>query len=160
MPNEDTLRGASTGLTLFFQFQRLVERELGPERTQELVAQLSETLGGRIGQALKHRLRLPEGDLAAVLPVIQALKRSAGIDYEVIEHTHERLLIRNRACPFYDAMQSAQLTGDAAREACTNCAMKIADTAVKQVSTGFGVRIVRFRSEAGDFCDEQVFRAD
>lgn len=156
MVNEDVFKGARSALTFLFAYQNAVAREIGAERAIALQTKTSESMGARQGKMLKEQSGIKVFDAKAVLPLIKGLKESMGMTFEIVEESPQRVVIRNRQCPFYEAARTVGMDDKAIETACHAGSMRIADSALKQLNPKLNIRVSKFRSTPDGFCDEEI----
>ena len=91
-------------------FMRTLVREMtnvlcdvvGAEQTAGFVAVVGQDMGRQIDQNYRHALQLPSLSREQVAAVMIDLKRRIQGDFYIVEQNDDRIILRNRACPFED----------------------------------------------------------
>ncbi|HSJ24564.1 MAG TPA: methanogen output domain 1-containing protein [Longimicrobiales bacterium] len=86
--------------TLIRELSGTLQDVVGLEEAAGFVSVVGQTMGRDIDRSYREALSVERLDEAQVADVLVDLKRRIRGDFYVIEHTPERIVLGNRACPF------------------------------------------------------------
>jgi hypothetical protein len=157
MAIEDVFKGAKSAFCILYTYQNAVIRELGIERALALQTELSELIGTGQGRMLMEQLMIKGTDAIAAIPMIENLKENIGESFEIIEKSAVKVVMRNGRCPFYEAAQMIGMDNKAIMTFCQTGSIRIADAVVRQLNPKLSLRVRKFRKNATDACEEELF---
>jgi hypothetical protein len=156
MASEDVFRAAKTVLTLFDAYVNTVTQEIGKEKAQALMTQTCEFAGMMQGMMMKEQSDIKEFDAKAAWSLAKMFKDNLGAEYEVIEESAQKVVIRNGRCPMYEAAQMMGMDANTIETGCRTGPMMLMGTAVKQLNPNLDLQVRKFRSASDDFCEEEI----
>ena len=86
--------------TLVSELARTLEEVVGIDESAGLLSIVGQTMGLQINAAYRHALKTDRLNSEQLIRVLVDLKSRIQGDFYVIEHTDERIVLGNRACPF------------------------------------------------------------
>jgi hypothetical protein len=153
---DDVFNAAKWGLTFFYAYINTVAQEIGRERAVGLMTKMFENIGAMRGKMLKERAGIKEFDAKAAWSPVKITKDTIGQNYEVVEETPQRVVVRNGRCPIYEATRTLGMEANAIETVCRAGALRMMDTVLKQLNPNLNVRLQKFRSTPDDFCEEEI----
>ena len=88
--------------TLIRELSGTLEDVVGLQEAAGFVSVVGQTMGDWINREYKLALKTDQLDRTQVADVLVDLKRRINGDFYVIEHTSDKIVFGNRACPFED----------------------------------------------------------
>jgi len=155
MSAEDTFNGAKNAFSFLGVYMNNTAQEIGMERALALCTKTNEALGIGLGKMRKEQA----GDTVIDAQTAHSLVRgdeSLGGVTEVLEESPTLVRFKCMRCPAYEGAQMAGLDQGVIESMCRNGAIAGMDAAVKQLNPRLSYQLIRYRSGADDFCEEQI----
>lgn len=156
MSSDNAFNAAKATLTLLHAYTNTVAQEVGRERAVGLLTKMCENMGAMRGKMLKEQAGIKEFDAKAAWSPAKNFKDTIGQNYEVAEESPQRVLLRTGRCPIYEAARTLGMDANATETVCRAGLLRLWDVALKQLNPHLNVRLHRFRSTPGDFCEEEI----
>lgn len=130
---------------------------IGKEKAWEAFGQYGERLGREETDRLRQTHGVGGDDAHAARRLWDAAieVENAGMQYEVISETDDRLVMKIGSCFVYNAAKKAGLVP---HEVCPFAGPRLAHAMFKQLDPRLGERIVKYRTRANDFCVAEIGR--
>jgi hypothetical protein len=156
MTIEDVFNGAKTALVLYNAYLKTVADEIGMVRALSLHADMCDTMGANQGQMLKEQSGMDEFDAKSAWSLVKIAPSSLGISLEVLEETPQSVLVKCGRCSVFEAGRMMGFNEDTIETFCRSGPNRFLDAATKQLNPLLGHKLVKFRSEPDDFCEEAI----
>ncbi len=157
MAIEDTFNGAKNAMTHYLAYFNTVAQEIGMERALALITKTDEALGAKTGKMIKEQAGAEELDAKAAASLARnAIEEGYGISSEVIEESPQRVVFNLGKCPIYEAAQEVGLDAETIEALCRAGGLRLMDTTVKQLNPNLSYQLIKFRSAADNFCEEEI----
>ena len=155
MASEDTFNGAKNAFSFLGVYMNNTAQEIGLERALALFTKTCQALGIGLGKMKKEQA----GDTAIDAQTAHSLVRgdeSLGAVNEVLEESPTLVRFKCMRCPAYEGAQMAGVDQAVIESMCRNGSIAAMDAAVKQLNPRLSYQLIRYRSGADDFCEEQI----
>ena len=127
------------------------------ERALALITKTDEALGAKTGKMIKEQAGAEELDAKAAASLARnAIEESYGISSEVIEESPQKVVFNLGKCPIYEAAQEVGLDAETIEALCRAGGLRLMDTTVKQLNPNLSYQLIKFRSAADNFCEEEI----
>jgi len=154
--SDNAFNAAKTALTLLHAYTNTVAQEIGRERAVALMTKMCENMGAMRGKMLKEQAGIKEFDAKAAWSPVKIFKDTVGQNYEVVEESPQRVLLRTGRCPIYEAARTLGMEANTIETGCRAGFLKLWDTALKQLNPNLNLRLQKFRSAPDDLCEEEI----
>ncbi len=152
----DVFNAGKMGLTWFHAYTNTVAQEIGRERALGLMTKMFENMGEKRGRMMKEQAGIKELDAKAFCPTLKISKDTIGQNYEVIEESPQRVVVRVGRCPFYEAGRALGMESNTIETVCRSGPVRLLHATVKQLNANLNGRLQKFRSTPDDFCEEVI----
>lgn len=160
MPAQDTLRGATNGLTFLQAYIDRASREVGQEKAMAMEAEVCRSLGRAQGRRIKERVAAEELDLTTVQKLLAyTIDEAFGIHSELVEASPHAMRVRCGRCPVFDSAEALGADAETIEAACRMTSIAYMDAMTRELNPRFRYELRRFRSGADDTCEEVVVMA-
>jgi L-2-amino-thiazoline-4-carboxylic acid hydrolase len=156
MAPDNVFNAAKAGLTWFHAYTNTVAQEIGRERAVSLMTKMSENMGALQGKMMKEKAGINEFDAKTAWSPVKNFKDTIGQNYELIEESPQRVVVRNGRCPIYEAARMLGMDANTIETVCRGGPIRLMDAAVKQLNPNLNARLQKFRSTPDDFCEEVI----
>lgn len=156
MAIEDVFNGAKTALVLYNAYLNTVAGEIGMVRALSLHADMCDAMGSNQGQVLKEQSGMDEFDAKSTWSILKIALSNLGISLEVLEETPQSVLVRCGRCSVFEAGRLMGHDAETIETFCRSGPNRFMDAATKQLNPLLGHKLVKFRSEPDDFCEEAI----
>jgi hypothetical protein len=154
--SDNAFNAAKTALTLLHAYVNTVAQEIGRERALGLMTKMCENMGVMRGKMMKEKAGIKEFDAKAAWPPVKNFKDTIGQNYELVEESPQRVVVRNGRCPIYEAARMLGMEINAIETGCRAGPIRLMDAAVKQLNANLNARLQKFRFTSDDFCEEVI----
>lgn len=156
MTTGDVYNTAKTVFTLFDAYVNTVVQEIGEEKAEELMIKTCEFAGMMQGLMMKEQSDIKVFDAQAAWSLVRVFKDNLGATYEVLEESPQRILIKNKLCPMYEAAHTIGTDVKTIEKGCLAGPMTFMGTAIKQLNPNLNLVVRKFRKGLDDFCEEEI----
>ena len=156
MAKKDAFTGAKTASLTLCAFANVVAKEIGMERTLGLITKTCEAMGAMQGKMMKQQAGTKEIDAKAAWSLLRSVSEDLGVTFPVVEESPKRVFIKSGRCPLYEAAQALGMDAKSIEAGCRAGSNRFDDVLVKQLNPGLSFRLMKFRSAADDFCEEEL----
>jgi hypothetical protein len=156
MATKDAFTGAKTAFTMFDAYVNAVAQDIGMERAISLLTKTAENMGTMQGQMMKQQAGKKEFDAKTAASLMNTVPEDLGIEFQVIEESPKKVVIRAGRCPLYEAAQMLGMDGKTIEGMCQASSARFEAMLVRQLNPNLGYRIAKFRSGPADYCVEEV----
>lgn len=155
MSREDTFNGAKNAFAFFGVYINNTAQEIGMERALALFTKTCEAVGIGLGKMGKQQAGDKVIDAMAAHSLVRG-DESLGAVNEILEESPTLVRFKCMRCPAYEASLMAGMDKAVIERMCRNGAIVGMDAAVKQLNPRLSYQLIRYRSSADDFCEEQI----
>ncbi len=140
-----------------YRFVDELAKKVGREKAWEWFGAYQEELGREETDRLRQTHGASGDDAHAARRLWDAAieVENAGMQYEVISETDDKLVLKIGSCFVYNAAKKAGLTP---HEVCPFAGPRLANAMFKRLDGRLGERIVKYRTRANDFCVAEIGR--
>jgi hypothetical protein len=156
MAKKDAFTGAKTAFTMFDAYVNTVAQEIGMERAVSLLTKTAENMGTMQGQMMKQQAGKKEFDAKTAASLMNTIPEDLGIEFQVIEESPKRVVLKAGRCPLYEAAQMLGMDAKTIEGMCQASSARFDAMLLKQLNPSLSFRVTKFRSAPGDFCLEEV----
>ena|GEM_PF-1048016 len=154
----DRVDGTKRAYALWFSYILSASRELGSDKTVELIAKVANKRGRADGAELKEKLGIKNSDLNSALKVYEKFMSDSGAEVKTLSAEETRAIIRVGSCPIFEGFLSAGMTCDWLTETmCKTLTLPLLQAIVNEVNPSLRLRIRKFRGSPEDFCLEELY---
>ena len=156
MAIEDNLNAATSAYAFYDAYMNTVAQEMGMEKALALHTKMCENMGPLRGQMLKGQTHIKDFDAKAAYSVVKTVPNTLGIATEVLEESPQKVRFKCKQCSVYEAAMLVGLDQKTREAICRNGSIVFMDKVLKQLNPKLSYRLVKYRSSAGDFCEEAI----
>jgi len=156
MAIEDRINAATSAYAFYDAYMNTVAQEMGVEKALALHTKMCEHMGPLQGQVLKGKSPVKDFDAKTAYAVAKTVPNALGIATEVLEESPQKVRFKCKQCAIYDAAMLVGWDEKMRETTCRNGPIVFMDKVVKQLNPDLNYRLMKFRSSAGDFCEEAI----
>jgi len=156
MATEDVFNAAKTAFTWFEAYFNTVAQEIGMERALSLFTKMCENMGAMQGRMMKDQAGIKEFDAKAAWSLMRTTPEGLGLSMEVVEESPQRVVVRFRKCPIYEAAQMLGMDAKTIETMCRTSTERLMGTLAKQLNPNLSYRLSKVKSALDDFCEEEL----
>ena len=140
-----------------YRFVEELGKRIGKEKAWEWFGAYQEELGREETDRLQKTHGVAGDDAHAARRLWDAAieVENAGMQYEVISESDDKLVLKIGSCFVYNAAKKAGLVP---HEVCPFAGPRLAHAMFKRLDERLGERIVKYRTRANDFCVAEIGR--
>jgi hypothetical protein len=140
-----------------YGFVEELGKTIGKEKAWDAFAKYSERLGSEETDRLRETHGVSGDDAHAARRLWDAAieVENAGMQYEVVSETDDKLVLKIGSCFVYNAAKKAGLEP---HEVCPFAGPRLANAMFKRLDERLGERIVKYRTHANDYCVAEIGR--
>ncbi len=153
----DRVDGTKRAYALWFSYILSASRELGSDKTVDLIAKVANRRGRADGAELKEKLGIRGDDLNSTLKVYEKFLSDSGAEVKTLCAEETKAIIKIDCCPIFEGFRSAGMTCDWLTETmCKTLTLPLLQAIVNEVNPSLKIRIRKYRSSPEDFCLEEL----
>jgi len=156
MATKGNFSTTKTVLKMHNVFAQTVAEEIGMTRTLELSAKAMEKMGMAQGYLVKQQKRIKNFNAHDVAPLVRIAYESLGIRLKIVQVSPRSILVKCNRCLIYTAARELGMDDDTIEMWCRAGSIRSIDALVKQLNPDLVFRLVKFRSNSEDFCEEEI----
>ena len=154
--DEQMYNSVKHGLKVQDIFVQTVAEEIGMDRAAELFAKTTEKMGKIQGSILRQNSLIKKFDAHTASALVRDMYESLGISIKMQEESARSVLFTCTRCPNYTAAHELGIDDKTIECWCRAGNINFIDTMVKQLNPDLVFRLVKFRSNSEDFCEEEI----
>jgi hypothetical protein len=156
MAIEDNLNGARGAFVFYDAYINTVAQEMGMEKALTFHTKMCENMGALQGQMFKGQNPNKDFDAKTAFSMITTVNDTLGLVTEVLEENPQKVRFKTKQCPIYEAGMLVGWDEKMRETGCRNGPIVFEDKICKQLNPNLNYRLVKFRSSADDFCEEEI----
>jgi hypothetical protein len=133
-----------------------VVKEIGEEKAYDMIETTCQNMGalqGRMSKGQARREKIKEINPSNASILASGAIKGFGIETEVIKESDNKISVKVRKCPVYEA---AKMMGLDAEQLCRKSAIPFMNSLVKELSPNLQYELEKFRIGQDDFCEESI----
>jgi len=153
----DRVDGTKRAYALWFSYILSASRDLGSDKTVELIAKVANRRGRADGAELKEKLGIRNNDLNSALKVYAKFMSDSGAEVKILCAEDTKAIMKIDSCPIFEGFRSAGMTCDWLTETmCKTLTLPLLQAIVNEVNPNLRIKIQKYRSSPEDFCLEEL----
>jgi hypothetical protein len=156
MAIEDNLNGARGAFVFYDAYMNTVAQEMGMEKALALQTKMCENMGALQGQMFKGQNPNKDFDAKAAYLMIKTVDDTLGLVTEVLEESPQKVRFKCKQCPIYEAGMLVGWDEKMRETGCRSGPIVFMDKVSKQLNPNLSYRLLKYRSSADDFCEEEI----
>lgn len=154
-PNE-TFQGAKAAFTYHDLYVTTVAQEFGIAKAIALEGRMCENVGAMQGKFIRDKSGIKAFDAKIAYRIVKKVPEGYGIIFEVLEESPEKVRFKCHKCSIYEGAQNAGLDEKTRENICRRGSIRYMDTMVRQLHPNMSYRLMKYRTSADDFCEEEI----
>jgi len=154
-PNE-TFQGAKAAFTYHNFYLTTVGQEFGIAKAIALESLMCNNIGAMQGKFIRDKSGIKAFDAKIAYRIVKNVPEGYGIIGEVLEESPEKVRFKCRNCSIYEGAQNAGLDEKTREAICRKGSIRYMDAMVKQLHPNLSYRLMKYRTSADDFCEEEI----
>jgi hypothetical protein len=156
-PSKKSFLGVKRAYGVLFSYIISVIETLGSDKALEILKEVVQRRGREDGLELKRRLGVVNDSIFDGLAVYSAFIQDSGMNFDVIEETDEKIVLRIGKCPVFEASHEAILDCQYFGERmCRLIYLPLASAVVSVIHPNLSVDLVRYRTFHDGYCIEDI----
>ena len=151
--SEDLFKPARANMIALTEYIYKVSQQLGMKKAFSLLRETFESMAGYQALRLKNQSKLDYFDAEDAYVLIKVIPEGLGIDYEVIETSPFKVVVKMKRNPLYDA---AKIAGLDAEKFHRESAIVYMETIVQLLNPDLHYELVKFKFTDDDYYVEQI----
>ena len=151
--SDELFKPARANMIAFTEYIYKVSQQIGMKKAYSLLRETFESMAVYQALRLKNQARLDYFDAEDAYVLIKVIPEGLGIDYEVIETSPLKVVVRMNKNPLYDA---AKIAGLDAEKFHRESAIAYMDKIVQLLNPDLRYELVKFKFTDDDYYVEQI----
>lgn len=152
--NEDVLKGAAAGCSVFIGLANVVAAEEGSEKASGMLKKLGMAMGTQTGEMFKQQLGDQKLDAQKLSELIVGLDGSFGVKMEV-EQEADSFNLRLHDCPLAAAYKAMGIDHETGKRICEDWGVTLYSNLMKVLAPNGDYELVHYRENWDDYCEER-----
>ncbi|MFW9821727.1 MAG: hypothetical protein ACFFE4_02250 [Candidatus Thorarchaeota archaeon] len=154
--SEDAFNGAMAGFAFFGGLFNQVAEDIGEDKALKFLEKMSKTIGTMQGTIIKGQVRrdkIKDVTPSVANTLIGDLLTAIGMETETVDTTSEKVHLKLKRCPVYEA---GRLLGLDTKKICQHSTVPFMDTILKKINRNLSYELERYRTGSDDCCEESI----